>query len=153
MQIDIPHLFGIRLHSFNRYLLIIDCDILLTVGNPFTEIISEVFDCDFEFSSGNLVGNFVKDINEADDKKKGLIWGVKYEGGEFPDKLELTVRTLAHAFLEIFDGVAVEVGDVEGCVEFVEKVVMGIRVLYNVLDGLFGGNLLNVHIFAHQFEN
>ena len=137
MQVNIPNMPSIRPYPLNRYLLGTNSDILLPVRNAFAKIISKILNSHLEFPAHDLVDNFVKDIDETNNQKKGLVGTVQYEACEFFDELELAVCAFAHFLLKVLNGVAVEVGDEKVYVELIKQAVVGVRVLDYVLDGLF----------------
>jgi len=78
---------------------------------------------------------------------------MQYEANQFFNKFNLIIGIAAHFLLQILDGIMVEVGHIEVNIEFIEEVVMLIRILDDILDGLFGGDMLKMDIFGHENVN
>ena len=75
---------------------------------------------------------------------------MQYKASQFPNKLSLVIGTAAHFLVQILDGIMVEVGGVEVGVEFVEEVVVLVWVSDDVLDGFFGGDVVEMDVVGHD---
>jgi hypothetical protein len=95
---------------------------------PSTQELSEIFDTDIlpiDFCNDSPI-NF----HEPHNQEQCLISSVQYKAAEFPDKLKLIVHFFAHFFLELFDGVSIEVVEEERDSILVDEVLMRIRIFY-----------------------
>ena len=96
------------------------------------------------------IDDLFEDIDETDHQEKCLIGTMQYKASQFPNKLSLVIGTAAHFLVQILDGIMVEVGGVEVGVEFVEEVVVLVWVSDDVLDGFFGGDVVEMDVVGHD---
>ena len=118
-EIDISYIFWIGLHLLHRNLLGIDVYILLLIGYALAYIGSKIFETNLHLFIHVLVDYLIKNVDQTNHQKKGLIWTMQYEASQLLDKFNLVIAIPPHFLLQILNGIIIEVGHIEIDVELI----------------------------------